>query len=763
VGTRDDKKAARLARFRGVAEERLVRLNLAWIRYEENQDAAVLAEILRELHSLKGESALMGFGPASEVVHAVEDLLQAARAGRLDLQGASGEEVGDLLLDGLDLVSELIQRGSPNTPSPEADAFAARVRATPALAAGGQSKPPTKPQGSAPPKPPSPPRPAAPSRPVPAPGAGAQPTPPGAGAPPEPPRAGAPASGGRNEDAAVVVGGGGGAHSPTREAAVRVTSAKLDRMRDAVGELILARMRLAASASELQTARARANLLRGSIVGRGVEELGTIVDLLSAIETRLRADDFRMSQLIDELETTTRELRMVPIRSLFERYPRAVRSLARELGKKVRLRTEGEDIEADRVVLDRLAEPLLHLVRNAVDHGVEPADERRRAGKPEEGTITLRAEVRGRTLDVVVTDDGQGIDLDRVRARAVDLGLTRSSEARTMGDEDVLTFLFSAGMSTRSQVTNVSGRGIGLDVVMANIDAIGGTVGLQTRPGAGTTFRLSVPLSVAVSPVLLFRVGAGRYALPARTIEGVLDPRHYPEVEAPQGRAIHYEGKLVPLLDLRPYLGEEAPVEGHERLLIMSSGGGAVALAGTHDHSEREAVMKSVGTLFDHDPIVRSVVPLEDGSLALVLKTGELLAAATGATRRHERAERAGGKTVLVVDDSPVIRDLVAEALRSHGLHVVEAGDGQEALDRLSQGLKVELVVTDIEMPRLDGIGFIRALRALPGPRIPAVVVSMRGSDEDRRRAVDVGADAYLVKTDFSHRGLWALIARFLE
>lgn len=332
-----------------------------------------------------------------------------------------------------------------------------------------------------------------------------------------------------------------------------------------------------------------------------------------------------------------------------------------------------------------------------------------------------------------------------------------------MGDEDVLTFLFSAGMSTRSQVTRVSGRGIGLDVVMANIEAIGGTVGLQTRPGAGTTFRLSVPLSVAVSPVLLFRVGSGRYALPARTIEGVLDPRHYPEVEAPQGRAIRYEGKLTPILDLRPHLGETGPTEGHERLLIMSSGGGTVALAGTYDHSEREAVMKSVGTLFDHDPVVRSVVPLEDGSLALVLKTGELMAAATGAVSRPASPDRSGGKTVLVVDDSPVIRDLIAEALRSHGLHVVEAGDGQEALDRLEQGLKVELVVTDIEMPRLDGIGLIQAIRARPGPRLPAIVVSMRGSDEDRRRAVDAGADAYLVKTDFSHRGLWALIARFME
>lgn len=696
----------RLAMFRAAAQERLTRLNLGWIRLEQGAGGAdAAAELLRELHTLKGEAALMGFGAVASVVHAVEDVVRhATRSEKPDAA------TGDLLLGGLDVVAVLIAR-APDAPAPEAEAYVASAAPYVAGVSGPAARATVTAAASSPP---------------------------------------------------VAV----------RQDVVRTTPQRLDRLRDMVGELLLTHSRVAASAADLRRARGVAEESRRAAVEAdpvAARAWTIVLDTLGGAEARVRDDAHQLSRLVHELDAATRELRMVPIGVLFEQYPAAVRSLARDLGRDVHLEVAGDSVEVDRAVLERIAEPLLHLVTNAVDHGIEPPEDRRRARKGVAGTIRVSARLAGHGLEVTVEDDGAGIDVESVRDRAVELGVLPASTAAQASDDEVLGCLFAAGMSTRRQVTRLSGRGVGLSVVLAGIEELGGRVTIASRRGAGTTFRLSVPITVAITSVLLFRVGWGRYALPSVVVESILDGATTAIVEGVHGNVIRQGDAWVPVVGLAALLGESGGPTGGvpSRLVIVRSAGARVALAGPRELAEHEAIIKSSGHLFDRQPLVGGAVPLPDGTVALVLKVAELVAAgrAGGRDAAIRAAGPAGathGRTVLVVDDSPVVRDLVAEALRAHGLRIVEAADGEEALARLDAFPDIGLVVTDIEMPRLDGIGLIRSLRARAGARIPAVVVSMRGSDEDKRRAMQVGADAYLVKSDLSHAGLWTMLARFL-
>lgn len=732
TGPLDPQQRKRLEMFRTLAGERLTRLNLLWVQLEHGAaDPAAIQELARELHTLKGEASLMGFPQVSSLVHGLEELI------RPQIQGAAADtETGDLLLRGLDLIGAGIE-GSGEVPESVALLHEIeRVRPGTLLAAAPENPASEKPASEKP----------------------------ASEAPPKEPTA---------STASETVG------APARERplaartadSVRVTSAKLDRVRDIIGELMLTRARLDLSASEFRKVRDRAREQKEqSVVPTADRLLRMMLEAITGIESRLRDDSYRIADLVAELDDATRELRMVPLQQLLQQYSLALRELSRELGKEIWLELEGETIEVDRAVLDRLADPLLHLVRNAADHGIEPPAVRRRSGKPAEGKLSIRARLQGRMLEIVVADDGAGIDVEVVRARGVELGLIEAAKARAMTPEQVLRTLFYARMSTRREVTKVSGRGIGLDVVLSSIEGLGGTVTVQSALGAGTTFHLSVPVSLAMTSIVLFEVGAARFALPATSVVALVDARSCPALSSIEGPAVRYAGGRVPLIALDELLGETPrPVSANERdepprLMIVSQDRGLLALSGTSRHSEREVVLKAMGRFFERSRLINAAVPLEDGTLALVLSTSELLAGPRTVRSRIAAAPAAHKrKTVLVVDDSPVVRDLLAEALRAHGLWVIEAGDGEDALGKLDEHPELDLVVSDVDMPRLDGIGLVQRIR-LRGPRrMPVVIVSMRGSPEDQRRALDAGADAYLVKTDLSHAGLWSLLSRFLE
>ncbi len=556
----------------------------------------------------------------------------------------------------------------------------------------------------------------------------------------------------------VIAAPTGGARAP--ELAVRVTPAQLDRMRAVIGEMLLARLRVASAAGELDVSR--------TDLRRPQPDAPAVAATLGAIEARLRDDAARMANLINALEDLACGLRMVPIGRLFDEYPRAARELGRQLGRDVALVVDGHAVEADRDVVEALREPLLHLVRNAVDHGIEPPAERERLGKPPVGEVSLRAEVSGDVLRVEMRDDGAGIDVARVRDRALELGLLDAPSARVLADDQILSYLFASGFSTRTAVTSVSGRGVGLDVVKSAVEGLGGSVSVTSERGVGTAFHLAVPITASITSVLLFRVGDEHYALPATAVVALVEAGAHPTVDSIDGPALRLDGDLaleVPLPRLLDASGGREQPERGGRVIIARAGRGTIALTGTRDHVEREAVVLPTGDALPHAGLVRGGVGLEDGTVSLVLDPAAVRDAArrrafAWTTEAPSRTE--SNATVLVAEDSPIMRDVVAESLRSYGLRVLEAGDGAEALDVLAGADAVDLVVTDLEMPRMDGFELIQRLRERGGPRIPAVVVSTRGSDADKMAAMKVGADAYVVKSEFSREGLWATVSRFV-
>jgi CheY-like chemotaxis protein len=312
---------------------------------------------------------------------------------------------------------------------------------------------------------------------------------------------------------------------------------------------------------------------------------------------------------------------------------------------------------------------------------------------------------------------------------------------------------------------------VGLDVVQKTVRNLGGSVEIHSSRGAGTTFHIAVPIRAAITSVLLFQVGAGWYALPNSVLAGLVEIDTLTHAERIDGPAVYYEGALVPVIALEPMLGETpglgASQRGSRRLIMVRHDQHLVALSGSHSHSQREAILASVSSLMREDALVSAGMGLDDGSVALVLNVAKVIETARGpgggapVASPPERGEPSA-PLVLVAEDSPIVRDLIVDSLRAHGLRVVEASDGREALERLASPPEIDLLVTDIEMPHLDGLKLIAALRARGGRRIPAIVVSTRGSDADKLAAIEVGADAYLVKSDFSREGLWSLLSRFL-
>jgi chemotaxis protein histidine kinase CheA len=664
------RRAAQLAAFRESVAERLSRMGVWWIQAESGVAADATTELLRDLHTLKGEAAILGFTPASDLIHALEAAI---------VHNADG--IGDAVLQALDVIGAIIQQ-APDAAPPSA--LARLIADLGGTEAAPQPPPPTDPA----------PAPAAP------------------------------------------------AEAAPRKVGHRIGAVQLDRMRDAIGDLLSLRIRLAHLAEDIR--------------GMRQDGAGTLDAKLKRSEAQLRNDALVLNSLVGALEDTVRELRLVPVGSVLERYPRIIRDLGRDLDKPVRAVLEGETAEMDRELLEALDQALLHLVRNAVDHGIEPTSARVANGKPAQGTIQIAAKVGASRLELTISDDGGGIDVAAVRRVAIERGLVEPNVEAT--DERVLQWIMMPGFTTRATATQVSGRGVGLDAVHATVQSLGGSLRISSERGRGTTFHLSVPITTAITSVLLFYVGEAHYALPTGSVEDIVDVDQYPVEDSLGGPIISYRGQDLPVVSLAGVVGRTSRWNQRRRFVIVRTGLGLIACSDSGSHEHREAVMRPVGSLLSSQTIATSAIVLEDGEVALVLNPARL-----SGQHREVHAAAQAITTVLVVDDSPIVRDLVSEVLRSHGLLVIEAGDGMEALEKLEAHPEIALVVSDVEMPRMTGHELIRAIRARDGKRLPAVMVSTRGSDEDKRIAASIGADAYLVKSDLTHDSLWTLIERFVS
>jgi two-component system chemotaxis sensor kinase CheA len=470
-----------------------------------------------------------------------------------------------------------------------------------------------------------------------------------------------------------------------------------------------------------------------------------------------------LGALGEEVQHDVRHARMAPAESVFQGFRKLVRDMARDEGKEVELAVSGFDVQADRMVLQSLKDPLMHALRNAVIHGIESPAERTGQGKDETGRVTLRIEAVGSRLQVTVDDDGRGINVQRVTETALRRGLISQSEADERSPAELARLIFQPGFTTSKVVNELAGRGMGLSVLYEAVARLQGEVQIQPKVTPGSCFVLTVPLSISTHRMLLVACGGQTFSIPLHGIQRLLRI-NVAEVETVEGKPIvNFQGELVPLVGLAHLLGiseSEFNVEGGVlQVVVLQSATRRVALAVDAFLAERDSLIQELDGPAAALHQFAGGILLEDGSVALVLNPAKLiekmktlhrpLAIKTVAAREEEKPP-----TVLVVDDSFTTRTLEKSILEAHGYRVRIAVDGIEALSQL-RAEDIDLVIADIQMPRLDGFGLLEEIKKDKRlSALPVILVTSMDRGEDQQRGLALGADAYIVKRKFDHQDL---------
>ena len=505
-------------------------------------------------------------------------------------------------------------------------------------------------------------------------------------------------------------------------------------------------------------------------------------DAIMSLEARLKVEttsterDSRvLGGMVNNLLDDMKQVLMFPFASLLEILPKIVRDLSRDIGKNIELEIRGEDIEIDRRILEELKDPLLHLVRNCIDHGIESSAERLAKGKQAGGTIRITVLPLDDKVELTIADDGGGISLEAVRSAVLKLGTVQGDKVATLDDQELLAHVFQSGVTTSPIITEISGRGLGLAIVREKVEKIGGTVTVETAPDSGTTFRIVLPLTVATFRGILVRLGGNLFVLPAMHVARVLRIKAE-EVKTVENReTISLDGEPVSLARLAAVLELSAPPaeRGTSELLqmvVLCVSNTRIAFLVDEIVSELEVLHKGLGRQLSRVRNVVGATVLGNGRVAPVLNVPDLL---KSAIRMADFSSLRGGDNttgdsparrnlVLVVDDSITTRTLLKNILESAGYDVVTAVDGIDAGTKFTNH-RFDIVVSDVEMPRMNGFDLTAAIRADKVLKdVPVVLVTALASREHQERGIDVGANAYIVKSRFDQSNLLEVMKKLV-
>jgi two-component system sensor histidine kinase and response regulator WspE len=736
--------------FRTEAETQNQVLSKGLLALERDRtDAKQLEELMRAAHSLKGAARIVGVEPAVDVAHAMENCFVAAQNGSLVLERAHV----DVLLEGVDLLSRIAQK--PDAPF-EVSAYVARLTG----AAEGRIEP--APASVSPPPPALPPTPPSPSLP--------QPIPPHAQN-----GVAAPATEASNESDRVL----------------RVTANHLNRLLGLAGESRVearwldpfSRSLLRLKRMQLEVARS-VDALHDALTGMALDEHThtRISEVRSkAAECRqflgerlveLEMFDRRSTNLSHRLYDEALACRMRPFADGAQGFPRMVRDVARSLGKEVRLVILGEQTQVDRDVLEKLEAPLNHMLRNAIDHGVESPDQRAALGKPREGTIWLDARHSAGMLLITLRDDGRGIDVEAVRNAVVERNLTNAQTAAEMRDSELFEFLFLPGFTLKKTVTEISGRGVGLDVVLDMMKRLRGTIRISSEAGAGTTFQLQLPLTLSVLRALLVEIAGEPYGVPLASVTRTIKlPRE--NISTIEGRQhFEFEGQRVGLVTAHQVFakGEQPARSGDLSVVVIGERAERYGLIVDRFLGERELVVQPLDPRLGKIKDISAGALMDDGTPLLIVDVDDLvrsvqkLSAAGRLTnfRNGDSAAPARRKRVLVVDDSLTVRELERKLLEARGYDVEVAVDGMDGWNA-ARAHPHDLIITDVDMPRMDGIELVSLIRKDPGLKSkPVMIVSYKDREQDRARGLEAGADYYLTKGSFHDESLVQAVSELI-
>jgi len=746
------------------------------VELENNpEDLELLNGIFRVAHTVKGASSFLNFDVLTHLTHHMEDVLNKARHGELIIS----PDIMDVILESIDLMKALLETirdtssdagidvaacvarldkisgGTGEVKSPEVAAAPEPVveeapqeedepdydnmdpdeveaeierllqerqaedkaRREAKLAAGEKvlSAPPEPiEEGEAssgstpPPPPPPPPPPVAPKKPSPEPKK-------------EDPKAAAPA---KRTPAAV-------------EQTIRVDVKRLDHLMNLIGELVLAKNRLIKINDDVEERYEGEEFL---------EELNQVVSIVSLVTT--------------DLQIAVMKTRMLPIGKVFNKFPRMIRDLSRELDKKIELEISGEETELDKSIVEEIGDPLVHIIRNSCDHGVETPSERIAKGKPETGIIALKAYNEGNQIVIQIDDDGKGLDVEMLKNKSLEKGIITEKEADNMSDKEAFGLIFKPGFSTAATVTNVSGRGVGMDVVKTNIEKLNGMIDIDSEIGAGTSMKLKIPLTLAIIQALLVGVQEEYYAIPlASVLETVRISTD--EIYTVEGKSVmRLREEVLSLVHIGDIFEVERILDGGEHAYVVVLGLGTSKLGLIVDTlvGQEEIVIKSLGDYLKGIEGVAGATIRGDGGVTLIVDVVALMQmardvkatpmiesqAASGVTEKT----KASDYTIMIVDDSKTDRMIMRKALEPMGVTLVEANDGQEALNILKSGdHNFDAMLIDIEMPRMDGYSLASEIKKYNKYKnLPLIAVTSRTGKSDRMRGVESGMVEYITK-----------------
>ena len=528
-----------------------------------------------------------------------------------------------------------------------------------------------------------------------------------------------------------------GAVATSVEQTVRVDVKRLDHLMRLIGELVLGKNRLINIYDEVEERYDGEQFL---------EELNQVVSGVSLVTT--------------DLQLAVMKTRMLPVSKVFNKFPRIVRDLARDMGKSIELVITGEETELDKSIVEEIGDPLVHMIRNSCDHGVESKEDRVAAGKSETGKIELKAYNEGNHIVIEITDDGKGLDADMLKQKALEKGIINEREADTMTDKEAYGLIFKAGFSTAKVVTNVSGRGVGMDVVKTNIEKLNGIIDVESELGHGTVFKLKIPLTLAIIQALIVGVQEEYYAIPLSSVVETVRINQ-DEIYMVDGRSVlRLRDEILTLVRLSDIFKVNAVIKNSSELYVVVIGLAENKIGVIVDYlvGQEEVVIKSLGYYLKGTEGIAGATVRGDGKITLIVDVGGMMHMAKGVkgavSSLQEDATATTEKTkpsdyvVLAVDDSQVDRAIIKKYLGPLGVTIVEAKDGVEALDIIKNGEQgIDAVLVDIEMPRMDGYTLANEIRKYNKfKNLPLIAVTSRSSKGDRMRGVESGMTEYITK-----------------
>ena len=741
------------------------------IELESNpEDLELLNRIFRVAHTVKGSSSFLNFDILTKLTHHMEDVLNKARRNELKIT----PDIMDVVLESVDMMKGLlhgirdsgndtdvgieigdickrltsISEGeapsaaasepaaaapepvveTPKEPEPEPvsdenlsnlsdDEVEAEIeRLLKVRKAEDQARRAQKAAGGEAPKPTAPaaPQAAAPSNSAPAPK----------------PAPAKPAN--KKEDKKVPAPSSG---ASADEQTIRVEVKRLDHLMNLIGELVLGKNRLLKIYDDVEERYEGEKFL---------EELNQVVSSLSLVTT--------------DIQLAVMKTRMLPIAKVFNKFPRMIRDLSRELNKQIDLEITGEETELDKSIVEQIGDPLVHMIRNSCDHGIEDGPTRLAAGKPEKGTIQLKAYNEGNHIVVEITDDGKGLDADMLKARSIEKGIITEREADTMSDKEAFWLIFKPGFSTAAKVTNVSGRGVGMDVVKTNIEKLNGIIDIESEVGKGTTMKLKIPLTLAIIQSLLVGAQEEFFAIPlASVLETVRVP--IDDIYTIDGKnVLRLRDEVLSLVKLSDIFGVKQVFDGGDQTYVVVIGVAEAKLGIIVDSlvGQEEIVIKSMGDYLQNIPGIAGATIRGDGRVTLIIDVGIMMEMAkdikvdikTSMETSKSVKEKPSDYKVLIVDDSKMDRTIMQKSLAPLGVTVIEATNGVEALTIVKSGEHaLDAMLIDIEMPRMDGYTLAGEIRKYSKYRnLPLIAVTSRTSKTDRLRGVEVGMTEYITK-----------------